>query len=132
MLPLLIASHLEMSQLAVPGSTHTVTGLSTSISSANTQLLLPSPSNAARSAAQGNCVMGAQETDTNPVVTTSHREPDIFSISRNVSTVVARQYVSERSLYTYPVLIPFLKYSGRQDPMVDGSLVWSSAPGFVF
>lgn len=111
MLPLLIPSQLEIFQLAMPGSSHTVTGLSTSPSSANIQLLPPSPLNAARPAAQGNRVTGARGTDINPVVTTSHNKPNIFSISRNLSTLIARCYISERSLYAHPVLIPFLKYS---------------------
>ena len=108
---LLIPPQLEMSQLAMLGSTHTAPGLSVRPSSANTQLPPPSRLNAAKPAAQGNHVMAARGTDINPVVTTSHNEPNIFSISRNLSTPIARRYISERSLYTYPVLIPFLKYS---------------------
>lgn len=100
-----------ISQIAVPGSTHTGTGLSTIPSSANTQLLLPSPLNTARPAAQGNCVMEARGTDINPVKTSSYYKPNMFSISRNLSTLIARCYVSERSPYTHPVLSHFLKYS---------------------
>lgn len=45
------------------------------------------------------------------MVTTSHNKPNTFPISRNLSTLTARCYISGRSLYTHPVPIPFLKHS---------------------
>lgn len=135
MLPLLlIPSQMEVSQLAMPGSTHTVTGLSTSPSSANTQLLLPSPLNAVRPAAQGNRVMGPWGTDINPVVTTSHKSP-IYSPFWEISQHWLLDAIYQRDHYI-PILFLFpslnIPFVGRQDPMEDGSLVWSSAPDFIF
>lgn len=113
---------------------HVVTGVSTSPSSTNTQLLFPSPLNAARPAAQGNRVMEPEG-----LILIQWWLPVIISLIHSPFPEICQLWLLGaiyQGDHYIPILFPFpslnIHFVGRQDCMEDGSLVWSSAPDFTF